>query len=163
MAADNAYRAKAWECLSLAERTNDPEERADIVRFAWMWMSLAEPIDEARDHNSAIPIAFCSFGSIVGSLPSSARLQFSGQRRSSLAPRGVPVVLARAVTQAGWQAKNFGRSAQSHRCDEPVQTTSGVHHTFMVNCSSSVSQSRSQRSHAICTGVGRHRRAGGPF
>src|SRR5438876_5590125 len=30
----------------------------------------------------------------------------------------------------------------------------------MVNCSSSVSQSRSQRSHAICTGVGRHRRAG---
>jgi hypothetical protein len=48
MAADNAYRAKAWECLSLAECTNDPEERADIVRFAWMWMSLAEPIDEAR-------------------------------------------------------------------------------------------------------------------
>jgi hypothetical protein len=48
MAADNAYRAKAWECLSLAECTNDPEERADIVRFARMWMSLAEPIDEAR-------------------------------------------------------------------------------------------------------------------
>src|SRR5262245_58742283 len=35
------------------------------------------------DHNSAIQIAFCLFGSIVGSLPSSARLQFSGQRRSS--------------------------------------------------------------------------------
>ena len=48
MAADNAYRAKAWECLSLAECMNDPEERAEIVRFAWMWMSLAEPIDEAR-------------------------------------------------------------------------------------------------------------------
>ena len=48
MAANNAYRAKAWECLSLAECTNDPEERADIVRFARMWMSLAEPIDEAR-------------------------------------------------------------------------------------------------------------------
>src|SRR5262249_23302763 len=29
------------------------------------------------------PIAFCLFGSIVGSLPSSARLQFSAQRRSS--------------------------------------------------------------------------------
>jgi hypothetical protein len=28
-----------------------------------------------------------------------------------------------------------------------------VHHTFMVNCSSSVSRSRSQRSHAICTGL----------
>jgi hypothetical protein len=48
MAADNAYRAKAWECLSLAECMNDPDERAEIVRFAWMWMSLAEPIDEAR-------------------------------------------------------------------------------------------------------------------
>ena len=48
MAADNAYRAKAWECLSLAECMNDPEERAEIIRFAGMWMSLAEPIDEAR-------------------------------------------------------------------------------------------------------------------
>jgi hypothetical protein len=48
MAADNAYRAKAWECLSLAECTNDPEERAERVRFASMWISLAEPIDEAR-------------------------------------------------------------------------------------------------------------------
>jgi hypothetical protein len=35
---------------------NDAEERAEIVRFAWMWMSLADPIvdvdalpiDEAR-------------------------------------------------------------------------------------------------------------------
>jgi len=32
----------------LIECMNDPEERAEIVRFAWMWMSLAEPIDEAR-------------------------------------------------------------------------------------------------------------------
>jgi hypothetical protein len=47
-AARNAYRAKALECLSLAEWINDPEERAEIVRFAEMWMSLAEPIDEAR-------------------------------------------------------------------------------------------------------------------
>jgi hypothetical protein len=47
MTADNAYRAKAWECLSLAECTNDPEERAEIMRFASMW-SLAEPIDEER-------------------------------------------------------------------------------------------------------------------
>jgi len=50
-----------------------------------------------------------------------------------------------------------------HRRDEAMQITSGVHHTFMVNCSSSVSQSRSQRLHAICTGGGRHRRAGGTF
>jgi hypothetical protein len=48
MAADNAYRAKALECLSLAECMNDPEERAERLRFARMWMSLAAPIDEAR-------------------------------------------------------------------------------------------------------------------
>ena len=47
MAADNAYRAKALECLSLAECMNDPEERAERLRFARMWMSLAAPIDEA--------------------------------------------------------------------------------------------------------------------
>ena len=40
----NAYHAKAWECLSRAECMNDAEERAEIVRFAWMWMSLADPI-----------------------------------------------------------------------------------------------------------------------
>jgi hypothetical protein len=49
MAADNAYRnayrAKAWECLSLAECMNDPVERAEMVRFASMWMNLAD--DEA--------------------------------------------------------------------------------------------------------------------
>jgi hypothetical protein len=44
----------AWQsfdlrvCLSLAECLNDPEERAEMVRFAWMWMSLAEPIEETR-------------------------------------------------------------------------------------------------------------------
>ena len=48
MAADNAYCARAWECLSLAECMNDPEERAETIRFARMWMSLAEPIDEEQ-------------------------------------------------------------------------------------------------------------------
>ncbi len=47
-AAVNEYRAKAFECLSLAECMNDPEERAEILRFARMWMELAEPIDELR-------------------------------------------------------------------------------------------------------------------
>ncbi len=27
------YRAKAWECLSLAESVNDPERRADLILF----------------------------------------------------------------------------------------------------------------------------------
>ena len=39
-----------------------------------------------------------------------------------LASRRVPVVLARAITQAGWQAENFGRVAQSHRRDEPCKS-----------------------------------------
>jgi hypothetical protein len=46
MNAADGYRAKAWECLSLAESMNDPERRADILRFARMWMSLTEPIGD---------------------------------------------------------------------------------------------------------------------
>src|SRR5216683_181479 len=34
------YRAKGWEYLSLAESINDPERRAEMLRFAKMWMSL---------------------------------------------------------------------------------------------------------------------------
>jgi hypothetical protein len=48
MAANNAYRAKRLECLSLAECMHDPEERAERLRFARMWISLANQIDEAR-------------------------------------------------------------------------------------------------------------------
>ena len=44
----NVYRAKAFECLSLAEYMNNPEERAEMVCFARVWMSFAEPIAEAR-------------------------------------------------------------------------------------------------------------------
>jgi hypothetical protein len=46
--AANEYRAKAFECLSQAECMNDPQERAEILRFARMWMKLAEPIEEFR-------------------------------------------------------------------------------------------------------------------
>src|SRR5712692_4876915 len=46
MNAVDGYRAKAWECLSLAESMNDPERRADMLRFARMWMSLTEPIGD---------------------------------------------------------------------------------------------------------------------
>jgi len=36
--------------LSLAEDANDPERRADLLRFAGMWMSLAGPVKtELRD------------------------------------------------------------------------------------------------------------------
>ena len=48
MNATNEYRAKGFECLSLAEWTNDPVERAELLRFARIWMNLAEPIEEFR-------------------------------------------------------------------------------------------------------------------
>ncbi len=40
------YRAKAWECAARAQAVNDPERRADMLRFAGMWMSLTEPIKD---------------------------------------------------------------------------------------------------------------------
>jgi len=42
----NEYRAKGYELLSLAESMNDPERRADILRYARLWMSLTEPIPD---------------------------------------------------------------------------------------------------------------------
>src|SRR5262249_52737169 len=42
-----------------------------------------------------------------------------------LASRGGPVVLARAVTQTGWQAENLRRAAQSHRRNEPCKSPLG--------------------------------------
>jgi len=46
MNAADGYRAKAWECLSLAENMNNPERRADVLRYARLWMSLSEPIPD---------------------------------------------------------------------------------------------------------------------
>jgi hypothetical protein len=48
MKAVNLYRAKTFECLSLAECMNNPEERAEMVRFARVWMNFTEPIEEDR-------------------------------------------------------------------------------------------------------------------
>jgi hypothetical protein len=44
--ATDRYRAKAHKLLSLAERASDPEQRADLLRFARMWMSLTEAIED---------------------------------------------------------------------------------------------------------------------
>ncbi len=38
------YRAKAFDCLSRAESIDDPEQRADMLQLARMWMSLSEPL-----------------------------------------------------------------------------------------------------------------------
>ena len=47
-AAANQYRAKAFECLSLAECMTDPERRAEILRYARLWMQLTEPVGTFR-------------------------------------------------------------------------------------------------------------------
>jgi hypothetical protein len=47
-AAANEYRAKAFECLSLAECMPDPERRAEILRYARLWMQLTEPVGTSR-------------------------------------------------------------------------------------------------------------------
>jgi hypothetical protein len=47
-AAANEYRAKAFEWLSLAECMNDPERRAEILRYARWWMQLTEPVGTSR-------------------------------------------------------------------------------------------------------------------
>jgi hypothetical protein len=44
----NEYRDKAFELFSLAESVNDPERRAEMLRFAYMWMSLSEPLSDLR-------------------------------------------------------------------------------------------------------------------
>jgi hypothetical protein len=48
---ESEYRAKAWEYLSLAENMNGPEQRADTLQFAKMWMSLSEPMGD-------VPVAY---------------------------------------------------------------------------------------------------------
>lgn len=40
------YQTKAWECAARAQALNDPARRADMLRFAGMWLSLTEPIDD---------------------------------------------------------------------------------------------------------------------
>ena len=42
----NEYRAKAFELLSLADSLNDAEQRAEMLRYARMWMSLSEPMPD---------------------------------------------------------------------------------------------------------------------
>ncbi len=56
------YRAKAFDCLSRAQSIDDPEQRADMLGLArmWMslsrmWMSLSEPLGDipgAYEHRS---------------------------------------------------------------------------------------------------------------
>ena len=51
------YRARAQDCRSLAESTNDPERRADLLVFARLWMSLTEPIADDLRGSYELPVS----------------------------------------------------------------------------------------------------------
>jgi len=40
------YRAKAWECATRAQVVSDPQQRAELLCFAGMWLSLTEPTED---------------------------------------------------------------------------------------------------------------------
>ena len=54
-AAANKYRAKAFECVSLAECMTDPERRAELLRYGRLWMQLAEPVGTSRWAYEVLP------------------------------------------------------------------------------------------------------------
>jgi hypothetical protein len=51
----NEYRARAFEGLSQAECMTDPERRAEILRYARLWMQLGEPVGPSRSAYEAEP------------------------------------------------------------------------------------------------------------
>ena len=40
------YRAKAWECAARAQVVVDPGKRTELLQFAAMWLSLAQPMEK---------------------------------------------------------------------------------------------------------------------
>ena len=40
------YRAKAWEWGARAQVVSDPQQRAELLCFAGMWLSLTEPTED---------------------------------------------------------------------------------------------------------------------
>jgi hypothetical protein len=49
MGTADEYRRTAWDCLSLAEATSNPETRASMLDLAQVWMGLAEKVERV-DH-----------------------------------------------------------------------------------------------------------------
>src|SRR5262249_40607401 len=64
-AAANEYRAKAFECLSLAECMTDPERRAEILRYARRWMQLTEPVGTSRSAYEVVEPAIAPLSVVV--------------------------------------------------------------------------------------------------
>src|SRR5438093_241126 len=86
------------EILVLRRQLSKRPQLSNTDRFLFVWLYRWFPSVLSRDCNSP------------------------ARDDHPLASRGVPVVLAQAVTQAGWQAENLGRAAQSHWRDEPCKS-----------------------------------------
>ena len=74
-AAANEYRAKAFECLSLAECMTDPERRAEILRHARWWTQLTEPVGTFRSAYEVEP----AIAPLSRKLKPFCSLRFKGQ------------------------------------------------------------------------------------
>jgi hypothetical protein len=44
------YRQRAFDYLALANETQDPKERSEMLSLAKMWLYLSEPVDDMPGH-----------------------------------------------------------------------------------------------------------------
>jgi hypothetical protein len=44
------YRRRAFQCLARAKTVGDPDQRAELLLMARMWMHLFEPIEDMPGH-----------------------------------------------------------------------------------------------------------------
>jgi hypothetical protein len=44
------YRRRAFECLARAKTVEDPEQRAELLSMARMWMQLFDPAEDIPGH-----------------------------------------------------------------------------------------------------------------
>jgi hypothetical protein len=53
MAPADEYRARAKECIDVAERAADPKRKLSLLELALRWMRLAAKVDETRERKGA--------------------------------------------------------------------------------------------------------------
>ena len=46
------YKRRAAECVRMAERTDNAEDKAMLLQMAQTWMRLAEKVEDGRDQSS---------------------------------------------------------------------------------------------------------------
>jgi putative IMPACT (imprinted ancient) family translation regulator len=51
MGLTDQYKRRAAECVRMAERTDNAEDKTLLLQMAQTWMRLAEKAEERRDEN----------------------------------------------------------------------------------------------------------------